>query len=121
MHPPEQAYLVVYLACGVVTGYEIAVSAERARQKCLAHVGRAMSGGERGLECGAFSVEDRVGRGDWGFAVTTGDRRAAGEEWVLLECLCGWAGMASDAGWDAGAGEWVCPGCGAREGLRVTD
>ncbi len=77
---------------------------------------------DKALDCeAAFSVEGGAGLVAWAFAVPAGDGRPAGEEWVPLECRCGWAGMASDAGWDGNAGDWVCPGCGARDGLRVTD
>ena len=39
--------------------------------------------------------------------------------WVPGPGLCGWTGLASEAGWDPYFEEYVCPRCGASDGLRV--
>jgi len=130
MPGPDQAYLVVYLAGGVVADREVAVGADLARRKCLAHVGRATSTGDLAPDSGGvFVVGDGAGLEAWALPVLADDGRPAGEDEIALECrfsapgggLCGWAGPASDAGWDVCVGEWVCPGCGEVEGLRVVD
>jgi hypothetical protein len=137
MHLPEmpkQAYLVVYLDGGVVTGHEVAAGADLARQKCLAHVGRTTSADDPAPDSdGAFGIGGGVDLDAWAFPIPAiapaGNGHPVGEDQISLKCrfsapgsgLCGWTGPASDAGWDARSGEWVCPGCGMTEGLRVTD
>ncbi|MGD9101379.1 MAG: hypothetical protein PVF45_12940, partial [Anaerolineae bacterium] len=127
MHLSEQAYLVVYLDAGVVTDHEIVAGVERARRKCLAHVGEAdlcthLDGtlrvtDDRDLDAWAFPVPATV-------TVTVDEKRPANEDQIQLYCkfstpgmgLCGWTGLASEAGWNSHYEEWICPDCGATDG-----
>ncbi len=65
----------VYLVCGAVTGHELALGAERVRQKSLAHVG-ALDGVDPAPDCAAFSIEG--GAGGLGFVERTGNSVFAG-------------------------------------------
>ncbi len=57
------------------------------------------------------------------------DGRPANEGQIQLECtfwvpgpgLCGWTGSASEAGWCDHFQEWICPRCGASEGLGIIE
>jgi hypothetical protein len=53
--------------------------------------------------------------------------RPAGESQIVLHCtfwvpgpgLCNWTGPASEAGWCTHYQEWICPNCGASDGLHI--
>jgi hypothetical protein len=138
---PEQAYLVVYLRMGIVTGHEAVANAEQARRKCLAHVNQGHPKDTQGVTGdgfvhdpdGVFSVGDDQDLDAWAFpvpaTVTVDEKRPANEDQIRLYCkfwttgmgLCGWTGLASEAGWNSHYEEWICPACGATDGIRVVE
>ena len=60
---------------------------------------------------------------------TRDDGRPAGEDQIVLHCTfwvpgpgtCGWTGKASQAGWCPHFEQWICPQCGASDGLGMVE
>ncbi len=137
----DQVYLVVYLDAGVVTGHTAVTGKDQAGQECLAHVNAYLNGSRPRTaddffdqEGGAFDVTNGAELEAWAFPVPgangiPNDGRPDGEDQIRLACsfwapgpgLCGWTGLASEAGWCDHYQEWICPRCGASDGLGVVE